>query len=362
MEVLRMTPSFWSGKRVFLTGHTGFKGAWLSLWLADLGAKVSGYALAPSAEPNLFGLAHVADGLAANTIADVRDLETLRKAVRAADPQIVIHMAAQPLVRESYADPVGTYTTNVIGTVHLLEAVRGLSAVEAVVVVTTDKCYENNEWLWGYREIDRLGGRDPYSNSKACAEMVASAYRQSFFRVGTPQIATARAGNVIGGGDWSTDRLVPDIVRGCLGGASDVRLRNPDAVRPWQHVVEPLGGYLLLAERLASGSLASEDAGWNFGPPAGEERSVGEVAKAIVGSLGIGTIIVDRDPNAPHEATLLRLDCSKARARLGWTPKLDFAQTIAFTSQWYAAWRQGKDMRAFTLAQIREYAALQVDR
>ena len=354
-----MTPSFWNGRRVFLTGHTGFKGAWLSLWLAELSAKVSGYALPPAADPNLFELGGVEGHLAASNLADIRDLESLRRAMRACEPEVVIHMAAQPLVRESYADPLGTYSTNVIGTAHLLESVRSLPSVRAVVVVTTDKCYENKEWIWGYREVDRLGGRDPYSNSKACAELVTAAYRQSFFHsdASVAAIATARAGNVIGGGDWSNDRLVPDILRGCFSASGEVRLRNPHSVRPWQHVLEPLRGYLLLAERLASGQKGYDE-GWNFGSDPGDERAVIDVAQAIVSSLGVGKLVIDRDANAPHEATLLQLDCAKARARLGWTPKLRFVDTISLTSAWHAAWQQGKDMKAFTRTQIREYAAL----
>ncbi len=352
--------SFWQDRRVFLTGHTGFKGAWLSLWLSEMGAKVSGYSLAPSTEPNLFELGGVAATLAANTIGDIRDLEMLSGAMAAADPEVVIHMAAQPLVRESYADPVGTYATNVMGTVHVLEAGRRAGSLRAIVVVTTDKCYENNEWVWGYREIDRLGGRDPYSNSKACAELVTSSYRQSF-GTASAQIASARAGNVIGGGDWSADRLVPDILRGCFSNSGEVRLRNPGAVRPWQHVLEPLGGYLMLAERLATGG-SGFDTAWNFGPDTGEERAVIDVAQAIVAGLGRGKIVVDRDPNAPHEATLLRLDCSKVRGLLGWRPCLDFADTIRWTAEWYASWRQDKDMKAFTRRQICDYAALFANR
>ncbi len=349
-----ITPSFWKDRRVFLTGHTGFKGAWLSLWLAELGAKVSGFALAPVSEPNLFELAGIADLLSANVIADVRELNALRQAVHNAGPEIVIHMAAQPLVRESYADPIGTYATNVMGTAHLLEAIRSLETVRAVIVVTTDKCYENNEWVWGYREVDRLGGRDPYSNSKACAELVTASYRQSFFRnvPAAPAIATARAGNVIGGGDWSEDRLIPDILRGCFGPSAEVILRNPVAVRPWQHVLEPLGGYLLLAEHLVNNGALNDDA-WNFGPHEGEERPVLEVANAVVESMGIGKVIIRKDPDAPHEATLLRLDCSKARARLGWAPTFRFQETIAFTTAWYAAWHKGEDMANFTRDQIR---------
>ena len=360
MESLVVTPSFWEGRRVFLTGHTGFKGAWLSIWLTELGAKVSGYALASDTDPNLFELAGVAEHLASSTIADIRDLDALRGAMHNFQPDIVIHMAAQPLVRESYVDPIKTYATNVMGTAHVLECARGLPGVRAVVVVTTDKCYENNEWPWGYREIDRLGGRDPYSNSKACAELVTDAYRQSFFRSASSAagIATARAGNVIGGGDWSRDRLVPDILRGCFSVSGEVRLRNPQAVRPWQHVLDPLSGYLLLAEWLASGEKGFDE-GWNFGPNPGDARAVIDVARAIVISLGKGKFIIDREPSAPHEASLLQLDCAKARAKLGWAPKLTFKETINFTCAWYAAWQQGTDMKAFTLAQIRDYIAME---
>lgn len=351
-----MTPSFWNSRRVFLTGHTGFKGAWLSLWLADMGAKVSGFALNPSTNPNLFELGGVEERLIVHTIGDIRDYDALLCAMRAADPEVVIHMAAQPLVRESYADPIGTYGTNVMGTAHLLECVRALPCVRAVVVITTDKCYENNEWEWGYREIDRLGGRDPYSNSKACSELVTQAYRQSFFQAeGSVRIASARAGNVIGGGDWSKDRLVPDIVRG-FSTEEGVRLRNPAAVRPWQHVLDPLSGYLLLAEKLASSS--GYDGGWNFGPSAGDEHPVKDVADAVLAALGAGKLLVEPDPNGPHEAKLLTLDCSKAHARLGWMPKLQFRDAIAMTAGWYAAWRKGENMKAFTLAQIRNYASL----
>lgn len=351
-----MMESFWNGRRVFLTGHTGFKGSWLSIWLSELGAKVSGYALAPATEPNLFTLGGVADSLFASTIADIRQVDTLRSAMQAFEPEIVIHMAAQPLVRNSYADPIGTYSTNVMGTVNVLDCVRELSSVRGVVIVTTDKCYENNEWVWGYRESDRLGGRDPYSNSKACAELVTQAYRQSFFHMpGAPAIGSARAGNVIGGGDWSKDRLVPDIVRGACSASQEIFLRNPDAVRPWQHVLEPLRGYLMLAERLANGSCAE---GWNFGPDQSDARAVAVVAQAIVSALGAGKIVVDRDPNAPHEAGRLQLDCSKARAKLGWWPLIDFKESISLTAAWYAAWRRGEDMKVFTRKQIREYSSL----
>lgn len=357
---MAVTPSFWEGRRVFLTGHTGFKGGWLAIWLSELGAKVSGYALAPATDPNLFDLSNIERDMVANTIADIRDLESLRRAMHGCDPEIVFHMAAQPLVREGYADPVGTYETNMMGTVHVLECARSLSNIRAVIVVTTDKCYENKEWHWGYREIDRLGGRDPYSNSKACAELAADAYRQSFFRSTMTAVATVRAGNVIGGGDWSANRLVPDILRGCFSASGEVRLRNPEAVRPWQHVLEPLRGYALLAERLVS-QEPGYDESWNFGPNPGDGRTVFDTAQAIVALLGKGKLVVDRDSGAPHEAMLLHLDCAKAKAKLGWTPKYHFAEAIAATSAWYEAWRSGKDMRAFTRAQIRDYAAFEAD-
>jgi CDP-glucose 4,6-dehydratase len=354
LEDLAVTPAFWKERRVFLTGHTGFKGAWLSVWLADMGAKAWGYALPPSTNPNLFDLASAANGLSGHTIGDIRDVDALRNAMHAADPEIVIHMAAQPLVRESYADPLGTYATNVMGTAHLLECVRDQPSVRAVVVITTDKCYENNDWVWPYRESDRLGGHDPYSNSKACAELVTQCYRQSFFhREDAARVATARAGNVIGGGDWSKDRLVPDIVRGCCR-EGIARLRNPASVRPWQHVLDPLAGYLLLAEKLCSS--AGYDESWNFGPDSGDTQSVQGVAEALLKALGGGRLVTEADDSAPHEARLLTLDCSKARAQLGWKPKLAFAETVALTADWYAAWRRGEDMHTFTLGQIREYA------
>jgi CDP-glucose 4,6-dehydratase len=357
-----MTPSFWQGKRVFLTGHTGFKGGWLGLWLDRLGAKVSGYALAPSTDPCLFALAGVDAAMTASTIADIGDRSALAAAMTAADPEVIFHLAAQPLVRDSYTDPVGTYATNVLGTAHLLDTARGLANLKAVVIVTTDKCYENHEWVWGYRECDRLGGHDPYSNSKACVELVTESFRKSFFktRPGAAAVASARAGNVIGGGDWSKDRLVPDIVRGCFSATGDVVLRNPRAVRPWQHVLEPLSGYLVLAEKLASGQPGLDE-GWNFGPPTEEVRPVADVAEAVVRAVGTGRLMFQPDADAPHEANLLQLDCSKARSKLGWRPRLDFARTIAMTADWYAAWHRGRDMAAYTLAQISDYEKLMQD-
>ncbi|NJL07157.1 MAG: CDP-glucose 4,6-dehydratase [Methylacidiphilales bacterium] len=354
-----MTATFWRGRRVFLTGHTGFKGSWLTLLLAKMGANVSGFALAPSTEPNLYGLAGVEAALAASTISDLRDRDALARAMAAADPEVIFHLAAQPLVRESYADPVGTYATNVLGTAHLLDAARHQPNLQAVVIVTTDKCYENSEWIWGYRENDRLGGHDPYSNSKACAELVTDSFRRSFFKVtpGAARIATVRAGNVVGGGDWSKDRLVPDILRGCFSPSGEVIIRNPAAVRPWQHVLDPLWGYILLAEILAGG-IAGFDEGWNFGPPAEDVRPVIEVAEAMVAAVGTGKLVINQDPRAPHEANLLQLDSTKARTRLTWRPKLGFSGTIAMTADWYRAWACGEDMAAFTLAQISQYEAI----
>lgn len=356
MENLVVTPSFWADRRVFLTGHTGFKGAWLSIWLAELGAKVCGYSLPPATELDLYNIGGVEALLTANTMADIRDLDAVRSSMHASKAEIVFHLAAQSLVRESYRDPIGTYATNVMGTANVLEAARTTPSVRAVVVITTDKCYENNEWPWGYREIDRLGGHDSYSSSKACAELVATSYRRSFFRTykDAALIATARAGNVIGGGDWSNDRLIPDIVRSCLVPNGRVVLRNPQAIRPWQHVLEPLRGYLTLAERLVSGDKGYDEA-WNFGPDSGDERAVLEVAQALIVSLGAGEIDANLEQNAPHEATLLKLDCSKAKARLGWAPRFGFAQSLQFTSDWYGAWRQGKGMSAFTRSQIQQY-------
>ena len=353
-----MNADFWEGRRVFLTGHTGFKGGWLALWLAKMKAVVSGFALAPSTDPNLFELARVDAEMATSTIADIRNRSALSAAMNAADPEVIFHLAAQPLVRDSYQDPIGTYETNVLGTAHVLDVARNLPNLAALVIITTDKCYENNEWEWGYREIDRLGGHDPYSNSKACSELVTDSFRKSFFktRSGAAGVATARAGNVVGGGDWSKDRLVPDILRGCFSASGEVVLRNPKAVRPWQHVLEPLSGYIALAEKLASG-IGDFDEGWNFGPAVEDVRPVIEVAETMVQALGSGRLVINEDPNAVHEAKLLQLDCAKARARLEWAPKLDFASTISMTANWYGAWHRGEDMRAFTQAQISSYEA-----
>jgi len=359
MEGLVVILDFWRGKRVFLTGHTGFKGSWLSLWLQDLGAKVHGYALAPNTEPNLFTLARVADGMQ-STIGDVRDLTSLTVALHKAQPEIVLHLAAQPLVRASYADPVATYSTNVMGTVHLLEAVRHVGGVKAIVNVTTDKCYENREWDWGYRESDVLGGYDPYSNSKGASELVTAAYRNSFFNSGQytshgVAVATARAGNVIGGGDWAADRLVPDLI-GALQANIPARIRNPYAIRPWQHVLEPLGGYLQLAERLCNDGPAFGEA-WNFGPQEDDTKPVAWIAAELCKLWGESASWVADAGDHLHEAHYLKLDISKARARLPWTPRLRLSDALQLTVDWTRQ-QPGQDARALTLAQINIYKAL----
>jgi CDP-glucose 4,6-dehydratase len=356
-----VTAEFWRGKRVFVTGHTGFKGAWLSLWLAEKGAVVTGFALAPANSPSLFDLARVSDRLS-SVIADINDQPALEHALRASEPEIVFHLAAQALVQESYRAPVQTFAANVVGVVTLLDSIRRIPSVRAVVVVTSDKCYDNQEWVWGYRENDRLGGRDPYSASKGCAEIAARSMQMSFFVPFVPnghpaRIATVRAGNVIGGGDWSDDRLVPDIVRGCLGSTGEVRLRNPDAVRPWQHVLDPLGAYLVIAEKLATAPDGIDEA-WNIGPEAGDDYAVLKVAEAMVAALGSGRVVCEQSSNAPHEAQLLRLDCEKARRRLGWQPRLKFNDAVRLTADWYAAWKQGQEMSAFTRSQIATFEAV----
>ena len=352
--------NIWSDKRVFLTGHTGFKGSWLALWLSHLGAQVRGYSLDPASRPNLFELASV--GMAIEDVrGDIRDADSLDSAIMEFAPDVIFHLAAQPLVRASYADPITTYETNIIGTARVLEAVRRTPSARAVVCVTTDKCYDNKEWVWGYRETDALGGYDPYSSSKACAEIVSAAFRSSYFppakfsehRVG---LATARAGNVIGGGDWSFDRLIPDLIRGFLEG-TPVPIRYPHAIRPWQHVVEPLYGYLKLAEGLLEDSSKLAPA-YNFGPGEGSARSVGWIADRLVRSWGSGAAWFTNEDHHLHEATWLKLDSSRARIDLRWSAKLDLKTTLEWVVRWYQAYSRGQDMRAVTLDQIREYQAL----
>ncbi len=351
----------WQGKKVFLTGHTGFKGGWLALWLASKGATVRGYSLDPCTDPSLFTAARV--GLGIDDIrGDIRNPATLEPALRDFAPEVVFHMAAQPLVRLSYDDPVGTYETNVIGTARVLDAVRRTPSVRAVVSVTTDKCYENKEWVWGYRESDPLGGYDPYSSSKACAEIVSAAYRQSYFPVSKfaehrVALATARAGNVIGGGDWSLDRLIPDLVRGFLAG-EPVGIRRPLAIRPWQHVLEPLAGYIALAEHLLSPEAARYATAYNFGPHDDDARPVGWIVEKMTTFWGDGASWVLDEQEHVHEAGYLKLDASRARADLAWKPRLRLETALQWLVEWYRAWQSGADMHAFTLAQIAAYESL----
>ncbi|QIN62846.1 CDP-glucose 4,6-dehydratase [Caballeronia sp. SBC1] len=352
--------AFWHGKKVFLTGHTGFKGSWLTLWLQALGARVTGFALAPDTTPNLFTLGRVDDGIE-SIIGDIRDRALLAEAMKAASPDIVIHMAAQPLVRESYVTPVETYETNVMGTVHVLDAIRQVPGVRSVVVVTTDKCYENREWEWGYRENEAMGGYDPYSSSKGCAELVTSAYRNSFFNPATyakhgVAMASGRAGNVIGGGDWAADRLIPDIMRAISRGET-VNIRNPHAIRPWQHVLEPLSGYLILAERLYTDGPRFADA-WNFGPNDSDAQPVQAIVERLTSQWGDGARWSLDGGEHPHEATFLKLDCSKARARLGWRPRWDLNHTLDSIVAWYKAAARNEDVKAVTLAQIDQYTQI----
>jgi CDP-glucose 4,6-dehydratase len=346
-------PGFWRGRRVLLTGHTGFKGAWLSLWLQALGARLTGFSDGVPTEPSLYELARVGEGME-SVEGDVRDHDAVARAVRAAEPEVVIHMAAQSLVRRSFAAPRETYETNVMGTVNLLDAVRlHGSQVRALVNVTSDKCYENREWEWGYREEEAMGGHDPYSSSKGCAELVTAAFRRSFFSDSDgPRLASARAGNVIGGGDWGEDRLVPDIMRAALAG-EQVRVRNPNSIRPWQHVLSPLSGYLVLAQALWD---SPEDAdGWNFGPADQDARTVGWVIEHLAelwpAELGWS---LDDGPH-PHEARYLKLDSSRARTRLGWRPQVPLDDALRSIVEWYLALRDGEDVRAVTLGQIEAF-------
>ena len=352
LEDLAMNRAFWAGKRVFLTGHTGFKGGWLSLWLADMGAEVHGYALAPPTEPNFFTVADLAARLAGSTLADIRDAETLTRAMQVARPDVVLHLAAQPLVRYSYAAPVETYAVHVLGTVNLLEAVRQTPGVRAVINVTTDKCYENREWVWPYRENEPMGGADPYSSSKACSELVTAAYRASFLAAAGIQLASARAGNVIGGGDWAADRLIPDFLR-ALDANRTLVIRSPRATRPWQHVLEPLAGYLALAERLCTEGAAFAE-GWNFGPDDNDAQSVGWIVEYLCGRVPGAGWQCDAAPQ-PHEANMLKLDSAKAKARLGWRPRWNLPAALARTLEWHQAWQSGADMTEASLAQIRSY-------
>ena len=349
----KVSPAFWQGKKVFLTGHTGFKGSWLALWLQSMGAEVKGFALEPPTTPALFNEAKVAAGMASE-IGDIRDLAAIASSMKAFNPDILIHMAAQPLVRLSYREPVETYATNVMGTVHVLEAARQCANLRAIVNVTTDKCYENREWEWGYRENEPMGGHDPYSNSKGCSELVTAAYRNSFFNApDSAALGTARAGNVIGGGDWADDRLIPDILR-AFERQQPVVIRNPLATRPWQHVLEPLSGYLVLAEKLYTEGAAFAQ-GWNFGPRDDDVQPVEWILDHMVERWGQGASWhLDTAPQ-PHEAQLLKLDISKARAKLKWHPRWSLAHALDSIVDWHQAFLSGTDMHQKTLSQIHQF-------
>ena len=348
----------WQDIPVFITGHTGFKGSWLSLWLSKLGAKIHGYALDPPTNPNLFDAICIADNLASDVRADLLDLNALRQALQIAQPTVIFHLAAQPLVRVGYAEPLATFSTNIMGTAHLLEAIRDVPSIRAVVIVTTDKVYDNREWIYPYREIDTLGGYDPYSASKAAAELVVASYRSSFFSSSTqdfPKIATARAGNVIGGGDWAQDRLVPDCLRSLEHG-QPLEIRYPQAVRPWQHVLESLSGYLLLAEKLLGADGENFARAWNFGPSIGGHASVKEVVERMTTFWGkAGYIEFSSSASNPHEAGLLQLDASQAYLKLGWRMRWSLDQAIKATVDWHQAWLEQQDMYALTLSQIDTY-------
>ncbi len=367
-----MKANFWQGKRVLVTGHTGFKGSWLSLWLSALGAEVYGYALEPPTTPNLFTVAGV-DGRVIDQRGDLADSAALRSAVERARPQVVFHLAAQSLVREGYRSPVETFETNALGTARLLEALRGsdaagsagaVSALRAIVVVTTDKCYRNREWDWGYRESDQLGGRDPYAASKACAELICDAYRASFFSreadstgEGSPRLATARAGNVLGGGDWAQARLVPDVIQ-ALGESRPVEIRSPLAIRPWQHVLEPLSGYLTLARQLCAAEGAAFAEGWNFGPDENGAQTVAWVVEKLHALWPGAPAWIADTGHHPHEASYLKLDSSRARSRLGWRPLLSLEEALEWVIEWQRGYSAGDDVGRLTLAQIERYSGL----
>lgn len=352
--VVNPTASFWSGRRVMITGHTGFKGAWLWLWLVELGARPFGLALPPPTDPNLFDLSGLGDA-PGSLIGDIRDSDAIVRALQRAEPEIVFHMAAQSLVRRSYEKPIETYAVNVMGTVHVLEAVRRTPSVQAVVVVTSDKCYENREWSWAYREIDPMGGYDPYSSSKGCTELVASAWRRSYSQGadGRPAIASARAGNVIGGGDWAADRLIPDCIRAFTGGSAMV-IRNPRAVRPWQYVLEPLSGYLLLAEKLCLDPAAFAEA-WNFGPAEHDARQVQWIVSRLARYWGAEAAWTVQEDERVHEAAVLRVDAAKAHDRLGWRCRLPLDSALAWTADWYRGLANGRDAPGLCREQILNY-------
>ena len=355
-----MNGKFWENKRVLITGHTGFKGSWLSLWLQAKCAITVGYALPPPTKPSLFEVANVEKEMV-SIIGDIRDLENLQTVITKHRPEIIIHLAAKPLVRYSYKNPLETYSTNVMGTINVLEAVRQSNSVKVAVIITSDKCYENREWLWGYREDEAMGGHDPYSSSKGCAELVASAYRRSYFSDNNStghqvHMATTRAGNVVGGGDWAEDRLIPDIMKALMENRPPF-IRYPHAIRPWQHVLEPLRGYLGLAEKLWHHGKNFTEA-WNFGPNDADSQSVAWVTDRIISLWGEGARWEADSAHHPHESTYLKLDCSKAKSLLGWVPQLDLTTALNWIVEWYKAYLQKRDMRQFTQTQISRYERL----
>ena len=349
-----VTDAFWRGRRIFLTGHTGFKGSWLALWLSRMGAQVTGFAL-PAEEPSLFRQARIEE-LVTHIEGDIRDLAAVEAAMGAARPEFVFHLAAQPLVRLSYECPVETYATNVQGTVHVLDACRRIEGLKAILCVTSDKCYENREWERPYRESDPMGGYDPYSSSKGAAELVVSAYRRSFFNGPGAKLASARAGNVIGGGDWAADRLIPDILRAMIAGEPPL-IRSPGSIRPWQHVLEALSGYLTVARRLAEGDETAATA-WNFGPDEADTRPVSWIADYLTAAWDeAGGQWINGAGDGPqlHEAKILKLDCTKARDELGWRPALSLEAALQLIAEWHRYVEQAGDARNITLAQLQRY-------
>jgi CDP-glucose 4,6-dehydratase len=352
LENMVIDNNFWSDRSVFITGHTGFKGGWLSFWLSQMGAKVHGYSLEPPTTPNFFTVCNLEKHLESSTIGNILDFHHLHKALDQTSPEVVFHLAAQPLVRESYSSPIATFETNVVGTANVMEACRSVPSIKTIVNITTDKCYENKEWSWPYRENDRLGGHDPYSASKACAEITAAAYRDSFLTDANMNLASVRAGNVIGGGDWAADRLIPDFLR-ALDIGEILTIRSPNAVRPWQHVLEPLSGYLMLAEKLFSEGNAFTEA-WNFGPNDDDAKSVGWIVDQLCTHMP-GAKWQTETAQQPHEAGLLKLDSSKAKTRLGWNPRWNLEMALNKIIEWHQAWRKGGDMAAFTSAQLQAY-------
>jgi len=355
-----MNPDFWKGRKILLTGHTGFKGCWLSLWLNSLKADVTGFSFSPPTDPSLFDLANVPEGMT-SVIGDVRDLDHLKSVTTDCSPDIFIHMAAQSLVVSSHDDPVNTYSTNVMGTVNVLEATRFSDSIKVVIIITSDKCYQNQEWVWGYREHDTLGGLDPYSNSKACAEFITSAYRNSYFKNPTPPykdvaIASVRAGNVIGGGDWAENRLIPDVMKAFMNNEQAI-IRNPESIRPWQHVLEPLCGYLTLAEYLYKHGMEYAG-GWNFGPNESDAQKVSWVVDHLAKLWGANTDWKELPQPYPHEANYLKLDCSKSRQNLSWAPQLNLNTSLEWVIEWYRGFNNNQDTRKLTTNQILEYQNL----